>query len=309
MILAVCLSGCESPKSKPESATGVKKTDAVVKPQASGLTVEQDNIRRRLQMENVPGSLKHLYVISSMSGDVILYSTVKGKVTLEWQAPVAVPDQDRIGASRVQVERARVYLDQMAPEIAALFPDRFVDSELGAIPEGWEAATLDDIALLNPESWTARNAPEIAIRNVFSSGELEETATAKDFLAVQIEGKRRVRHTLKHYNLDAIVSVGYRVNSRRGVRFRQWATRTLREHLVRGFTLNERRLAERGLREARETLDLLARTLQSQAFVDTTGQAVLELITALTLLIAESAPTGKDLMIRLIINLLAEPAE
>ena len=118
------------------------------------------------------------------------------------------------------------------------------------------------------------------LRNVFSSGELEETATAKDFLAVQIEGKRRVRRTLKHYNLDAIVSVGYRVNSRRGVRFRQWATRTLRNHLLRGFTLNERRLAERGLREARETLDLLARTLQGQALVDNTGQAVLELITA-----------------------------
>ena len=118
------------------------------------------------------------------------------------------------------------------------------------------------------------------LRNVFSSGELEQTATTKDFLVVQTEGKRRVRRTLKHYNLDAIVSVGYRVNSRRGVRFRQWATRTLREHLVRGFTLNERRLAERGLREARETLDLLARTLQSQALVDNTGQAVLELITA-----------------------------
>lgn len=133
----------------------------------------------------------------------------------------------------------------------------------------------------------------------------------------------------------------------------------MREHLVHGFTLNERRLAERGLREARETLDLLARKLQSQALVDNTGQAVLELITAyadtwrllleydeerlttppgnkrigsllfllylkqegmghrlnpqaltaLTLLIAESAPAGKDLMIRLIINLLAESAE
>ena len=61
------------------------------------------------------------------------------------------------------MERARAYLDRMAPEIAALFPDRFVDSELGEIPAGWGAATLDDIALLNPESWTAQNAPEIAV--------------------------------------------------------------------------------------------------------------------------------------------------
>lgn len=88
-----------------------------------------------------------------------------------------------------------------------------------------------------------------------------------------------MRRNLKHYNLDAIISVGYRVNSRRGVRFRQWATRVLREHLVQGCTFNQTRLAERGLLEARQTLDLLARTLQNQALVDDTGRAVLELIT------------------------------
>ena len=119
---------------------------------------------------------------------------------------------------------------------------------------------------------------QIHLRNVFSGGELEAEATTKDFLVVQTEGRRRVRRTLKHFDLDAIISVGYRVNSKRGVRFRQWATRTLRDHLVRGFTLNERHLAERGLREARETLDLLARTLRNQALVDNSGQAVLELI-------------------------------
>ena len=116
------------------------------------------------------------------------------------------------------------------------------------------------------------------LRRIFSSGELEGDATTKDFLVVRTEGRRRVRRTLKHYNLDAIISVGYRVNTRRGVRFRQWATRTVHDHMVRGYTLNERRLAERGLREARETLDLLARTLRNQALVDDTGQAVLELI-------------------------------
>ena len=75
-----------------------------------------------------------------------------------------------------------------------------------------------------------------------------------------------------------IISVGYRVKSLRGTQFRIWATRTLREHLVRGFTVNERRLAERGLRETRETLDLISRTLLNQALVDDTGQAVLGLI-------------------------------
>ncbi len=119
---------------------------------------------------------------------------------------------------------------------------------------------------------------QMHLRNVFSGGELEAEATTKDFLVVQTEGRRRVRRILKHYDLDAIISVGYRINSERGVRFRQWATRTLRDHLVRGFTLNERRLAESGLGEARQTLDLLARTLRNQALVDSTGQAVLELI-------------------------------
>jgi len=116
------------------------------------------------------------------------------------------------------------------------------------------------------------------LKNVYSDNELEEPATTEDFSVVQTEGKRRVQRNLKHYNLDAIISVGYRVNSRRGVRFRQWATRTLRDHLVRGYTLNEHRLAERGLQEARQTLDLLARTLANQALVDDTGRAVLELI-------------------------------
>ena len=118
------------------------------------------------------------------------------------------------------------------------------------------------------------------LRNVFSSKELDAEATSKDFLIVRSEGQRKVRRNITHYNLDAIISIGYRVNSKRAVRFRQWATRTLRDHLVRGYTLNERRLAERGLDEARQTLALLARTLENQALVDETGRAVLHIITA-----------------------------
>ncbi len=117
------------------------------------------------------------------------------------------------------------------------------------------------------------------LRNVFSSKELDAEATSKDFLIVRSEGQRTVRREVRHYNLDAIISVGYRIHSKRAVRFRQWATRTLREHLVSGYTMNERRLAERGLDEAHQTLELLARTLRNQALVDETGQSVLDLIT------------------------------
>ena len=125
---------------------------------------------------------------------------------------------------------------------------------------------------------TSPDNVSVHLKNVFSSRELDRAATTEDFSVVRTEGRRRVHRTLTHYNLDAIISVGYRVNSPRSVRFRQWATRTLRDHLVRGFTLNEQRLAERGLQEARDTLDLLASTLRNQALVDSTGQEVLDLI-------------------------------
>ena len=125
---------------------------------------------------------------------------------------------------------------------------------------------------------TSTDNVSLHLNNIFSTQELEREATTEESSVVRTEGSRQVRRTLTHYNLDAIISVGYRVNSRRGVRFRQWATRTLREHLVHGFTLNQQRLAERGLQEARDTLNLLADTLRNQALVDTTGREVLDLI-------------------------------
>ena len=117
------------------------------------------------------------------------------------------------------------------------------------------------------------------IRNAYREGELEREATFAKFATVRREGGRRVVRQIDHFNLDVIISVGYRVKSLRGTQFRQWATRRLREHLVSGYTLNRQRLAERGLREARDTLDLLARTLRNQALVEDTGRAVLELVT------------------------------
>jgi len=116
------------------------------------------------------------------------------------------------------------------------------------------------------------------VGNVFRERELEPEATRAKFAQVQTEGARTVTREIEHYNLDVIISVGYRVKSDQGTRFRQWATRVLREHLVQGYTFNESRLAERGLLEARQTLDLLARTLANQALVDGAGRAVLELI-------------------------------
>ena len=110
------------------------------------------------------------------------------------------------------------------------------------------------------------------VRNVFADGELPAEGNMQKMHIASADKPSAL------YSLDVIISVGYRVKSTRGVQFRQWATRVLREHLVRGYTFDRTRLADRGLLEARQTLDLLARTMQNQELVDDTGRAVLELI-------------------------------
>lgn len=84
----------------------------------------------------------------------------------------------------------------------------------------------------------------IHIKNIFESGELEEKATCKDFLQVQKEGSREVSRKQKVYNLDVIISVGYRVRSQRGTQFRIWATKTLKEYIIKGFVLNDNQLKQ-----------------------------------------------------------------
>ena len=82
------------------------------------------------------------------------------------------------------------------------------------------------------------------IKNIFIEGELEEDLTTEFFSVVQHEGKRNVRRTLKFYNLDMILSVGYRVNSKKGFQFRIWANKILKEYLIDGYVINEKRLQE-----------------------------------------------------------------
>lgn len=84
------------------------------------------------------------------------------------------------------------------------------------------------------------------LSNVFSSGELLEEATTEDFSVVRQEGTRQVRRSVRHYNLDAIISVGYRVKSATATQFRIWATKRLREYLVQGYSINQQRLEQLG---------------------------------------------------------------
>lgn len=115
------------------------------------------------------------------------------------------------------------------------------------------------------------------LKNIFSEAELEREATIRSFRIVRQEGKRQVQREIEHYNLDAIISVGYRVSSKRATQFRQWATRTLKDHLVQGYSLNQRRLAERGI-EFEQVVSLLSRTLSNQKLVTPEGEAVAAVI-------------------------------
>ncbi|MDZ7810762.1 MAG: RhuM family protein [Arhodomonas sp.] len=116
------------------------------------------------------------------------------------------------------------------------------------------------------------------LKNIYAEAELDESATTEDFSVVRQEGKRQVRRRLKHYNLDAAISVGYRVNSGRATRFRQWATRVLRQHLTQGYSLNEHRLAQQGLVELEQAVELLGQTLTRQELVSDLDQEVVGLV-------------------------------
>jgi len=82
------------------------------------------------------------------------------------------------------------------------------------------------------------------INNIYGSGELKRKSTVAKIATVQIEGSRKVVRKVEYFNLDLILSVGYRVNSTKATKFRQWATKTLRQHILRGYTLNKKRIAK-----------------------------------------------------------------
>lgn len=82
------------------------------------------------------------------------------------------------------------------------------------------------------------------LKNIYNDKELSEEATTKDFLVVRQEGARNVKRKIRYYNLDAIIAVGYRINSKRATQFRIWATKTLREYLVKGYVLDDKRFTK-----------------------------------------------------------------
>jgi len=104
-----------------------------------------------------------------------------------------------------------------------------------------ETVWLTTDQMSNLFTTTKRNI-EMHIKNIYDENELEEISTSKDFFQVQIEGNRKVKRNKKMYNLDTIISVGYRVKSQNGIIFRRWANKILKDYLLKGYAINERRL-------------------------------------------------------------------
>lgn len=111
------------------------------------------------------------------------------------------------------------------------------------------------------------------LRNIYDEGELGEAGTTEESSVVRLEGGRQVRRAVRLYNLDAVISVGYRVNSKRGTQFRIWATTVLRDHLVQGYTVNQNRL-----RDLNQAVRLITETALRKELSGDEAQALLAIV-------------------------------
>ena len=137
-----------------------------------------------------------------------------------------------------------------------------------------DGQTQIDVRLENETVWltqsqmaelfqTDRTSIVRHINNIYKADELEKNSTCAKIAQVQIEGKRAINRMISYFNLDMIISVGYRVNSKRGVKFRQWANRILKEYLVKGYAVNDRIRREQ-ISELRQLVGVIGRTIQNQ---------------------------------------------
>ena len=142
-----------------------------------------------------------------------------------------------------------------------------------------DGQTQIDVRLENETVWltqaqmavlfqTDRTSIVRHINNIYKQEELEREGTCAKIAQVQTEGGRRVARTIPYFNLDMIISVGYRVNSKRGVKFRQWANKVLKDYLVKGYAVNER-IHKEQIGELRQLVGMLGRTIQNQPLLST----------------------------------------
>jgi prophage maintenance system killer protein len=119
------------------------------------------------------------------------------------------------------------------------------------------------------------------IHNIYATNELSSESTVAKNATVQTEGGRQVEREIEYYNLDMIIAVGYRVNSKRGTEFRIWATSTLKDHLLKGYTINEKRLKAQvdRLRELKSAVDIMGRIISRKALTGNESEGLLKVIT------------------------------
>ncbi|KAB2835194.1 MAG: virulence protein RhuM/Fic/DOC family protein, partial [Caedimonadaceae bacterium] len=122
------------------------------------------------------------------------------------------------------------------------------------------------------------------LKKIYSDLELDRNSTVAFFATVQEEGtdsnKRKIKRQIEYFNLDAILSVGYRVNSKRGIEFRRWTSKILKNYLLKGYSLNEETLQKKGLKDIERTLALLKQSLLTHEHITEIGKAAVEIIHA-----------------------------
>lgn len=118
------------------------------------------------------------------------------------------------------------------------------------------------------------------LKNIYNSEELEEFSTTEEYSVVRQEGNRRVKRQIKYYNLDAIISVGYRVNSKRGVLFRKWATQLLKDYLIKGYAVNQQKLEKQSeqLAELKKTVRILGKAIDYKELSNDESVGLLRII-------------------------------
>ncbi len=154
-----------------------------------------------------------------------------------------------------------------------------------------EGKTSIEVKLDNDTVWLSQNQMAdlfdkdsdtigFHLKNIYKSEELDEISTTAKYSVVRQEGKRKVKRQIKYYNLDAIISVGYRVNSRRGILFRKWATQLLKDYLINGYVLNQKRLEKENkqLNELKNTIKVLSNTVFYKELTDDESRGLLSII-------------------------------
>jgi prophage maintenance system killer protein len=152
--------------------------------------------------------------------------------------------------------------------------------------------TVIDVKLKNETIWLTQKLMSelfekdsdtigLHIKNIINEAELDEKSTTELFSVVQQEGKRSVKRNLKFYNLDMILSVGYRVNSKKGTQFRIWANKILKDHLIKGYSINETRLKEQNeqLSSLKDTVTLLSNVLENKSLNNDEATGLLKVVT------------------------------